>query len=146
MKDLFEYQDYREYLTGWIANQPKRGRGMIAALAKAARCQSPYFSRVLLGKAQLSLEQAHALQRPLGHNRSETAYFILLVEWARAGDRELKTFFLEQLESARAKHVQIFKTVYSNRRNFPKNISRLITARTIMRPCMRVFRTPAPDT
>ena len=74
---------------------------MIATMAKVARCQSPYISRVLLGKAQLSLEQAHALQKLLGHARSEAAYFMLLVEWERAGNSELKAFFAEQLESAR---------------------------------------------
>lgn len=99
MNDLFQYIDYRNYLKDWIAAQSGKGRGMISALAKTARCQPAYFSRMLLGRAQLSLEQAFAIQKSLKHSPDEVNYFISLVEYDRAGDMELKTFFREKLRS-----------------------------------------------
>lgn len=99
MKDIFQYIDYRNYLKGWISSQPAKGRGMISALAKTARCQPAYFSRMLLGRAQLSLEQAFAIQKSLKHSPDEVNYFISLVEYDRAGDMELKIFFKEKLKS-----------------------------------------------
>ena len=101
MADLFSSTNYRQYLKDWISSQPKRGRGLISALAKAAGCQPVYFSRVLLEKAQLSLEQAQAIQPLLGHAGEEIDFFLLLVEWDRAGNRALKNYFAGKIEAAR---------------------------------------------
>jgi uncharacterized protein (TIGR02147 family) len=101
MADLFSATGYREYLKSWISEQPKNGRGLISAMAKAAGCQPVYFSRVLLEKAQLSLEQAQAIQPVLKHSYEETDFFLLLVEWDRAGTQALKAYFRRKLDAAR---------------------------------------------
>lgn len=101
MKDIFKYIDYRKYLDEWIKSQPAHGRGMISALASSAKCQPAYFSRLLIGKAQLSLEQAFAIQKLLKHSQDEVNYFILLVEHDRAGSTELKSHFKEKIISIR---------------------------------------------
>jgi uncharacterized protein (TIGR02147 family) len=101
MADLFTSTDYRKYLKSWISEQPKNGRGLISAMAKAAACQPVYLSRVLTGKAQLSLEQADAIQPVLKHSSDETDFFLLLVEWDRAGNTSLKKYFQKKIEAAR---------------------------------------------
>lgn len=107
MTDLFLTTDYRAYLNDWISAQPKGGRGLISALAKTARCQPAYFSRVLLGKAQLSAEQAYAIQKPLKHTPEEVSYFLLLVEWDRAGDAELKSYLRAKIEAAQRQRADL---------------------------------------
>jgi uncharacterized protein (TIGR02147 family) len=109
MADLFAKLDYRAYLKEWIEEQPNRGRGMIAALAQVARCQPAYFSRVLLGKAQLSPEQAFVLQKTLGHSAEEVSYFMELVDWDRAGDASLKRYHRERIEAAQKAHADLKK-------------------------------------
>jgi hypothetical protein len=64
---------------------------------------------VLLSKAQLSPEQAYAIQKGLRHSPEEVAYFLLLVEWDRAGDPELKAYCLSRIESAQEARTDLQK-------------------------------------
>jgi len=109
MADLFSFQDYRKYLEAWISEQPRGGRGMISGLAKAASCQPVYVSRVLSGRAQLSLEQAQAIQAELKHSGEETDFFLLLVEWDRAGTKPLKEYFQKKIDRAREARADLQK-------------------------------------
>ncbi len=119
MTDLFLNLDYRAYLKEWIAAQPKGGHGLVSALAKAARCQPAYFSRVLQGKAQLSPEQAFAIRKVLGHSDDQTRYFMLLVEYDRAGDADLKAYYQSRIEAEREA-----RTNLQNRFKEAKTLSR----------------------
>jgi transcriptional regulator with XRE-family HTH domain len=73
-------------------------RGTKAQLAEAAECQSTYISQVLHGKAQLSPEQAERIARYLKLGKEETNFFMLLVHKERAGSKELKNYYLTQIE------------------------------------------------
>jgi uncharacterized protein (TIGR02147 family) len=101
MSDIFQAADYRSYVKDWIAEQPKQGHGMVSALAQAARCQPAYLSRVLSGGAHLSAEQAFAVAKRLGHSRQEADFLLLLIEWERASDQELKAHYRSKLDTAR---------------------------------------------
>jgi uncharacterized protein (TIGR02147 family) len=102
---VFEFLDYRQYLRRAIQSSPKRGRGMKSALAAAAGCQGAYFSRILADLADLSLEQAEAVSTHLGHSDPETHYFLLIVQYARAGTPRLKAHFKKQLDEVRQKRL-----------------------------------------
>ncbi len=109
MPDVFLSPDYRAYLKSWISNQPNRGRGSVSTLARAARCQPAYFSRVLSEKAQLSPEQGFAIQKVLGHSIEETQFFMLLLDWDRAGDSALKHFYANKIEREREARTDLRK-------------------------------------
>lgn len=94
---IFDYKDYKTYLNETLAKRPGRGRGMRSAMARAVRCQTAYISQVLNGPAHISLEQAESLNRFFGHHPEEAHFFLLLVQIARAGTRELQKYFSEQL-------------------------------------------------
>ena len=80
--DLTTFEDYCEYLKTTIRlNQSTRGYQ--GQLAKAASCQESYFSRVLHGKAQLSLDQAMGLCEFWHFNDEQTEYFLELVVLAK---------------------------------------------------------------
>ncbi len=95
IKSIFEFKNYKAYLKYVESGRPKKGRGFRAELARWANCQTAYISQVLNSGANFSLEQAQAINRLLLHNKDESRFFILLVEFARAGTTELRGHFLE---------------------------------------------------
>lgn len=101
--DIFEFADYKPYLKNWIQKQPRQGRGARTQMAKAAGCQAAYVSQVLNGGLHFSLEQAQEINGLVGHGTEEAHYFLLLVQWERAGTPTLKKHFHEQLEALREK-------------------------------------------
>lgn len=108
-KSIYDFKDYKHYLEAIEAHKPHRGRGFRAELARAAGCQTAYISQVLNGRAHLSLEQAHALNSILFHSKDEANYFLTLVEFARAGTRELRLYFQDHLNEQIQKHLNLKK-------------------------------------
>lgn len=97
-KNLYEYRSYKRYLYDTITEKPSNGRGERSKIAKILNCHLAYVSQVLNGPAQLSLEQADALNEYLGHSPSEADFFLLLVQVERAGTESLKKRFLKRVE------------------------------------------------
>lgn len=72
-------------------------RGYKASLARAARCQSAYFSQVLRGRSHLTPEQAVGLSQFWIFSDLETEYFVTLVELTRAGSQALVSTLQKRL-------------------------------------------------
>jgi uncharacterized protein (TIGR02147 family) len=89
---VFGFEDYKAYLLARLDGKEGLGKGGRTRLCEAMGCQTAYFSQVLRGPAHLSLEQADALNRALGHGEDESEYFLLLVQQARAGTPGLRSF------------------------------------------------------
>ncbi|MBX9768740.1 MAG: DUF4423 domain-containing protein [Bdellovibrionales bacterium] len=115
---IFDFDDYKQYLTSVVETQPQAGHGFKSKLAKAAHCQLPYVSRVLRGDADFSMDQADALSRYLGHLPDEKHFFLLLVQRARAGSPSLKNYFTEQIEAIRERRLDL-----SERFRVPKGLT-----------------------
>jgi uncharacterized protein (TIGR02147 family) len=98
LPEIYNYRDYKTYLRDRIDASPSGGRGIRSALSTAIGCQIAYVSRVLNGDAHFSLEQADSLNRFLSHLEEEGHFFILLVEFARAGTQTLRSYFERQIE------------------------------------------------
>lgn len=119
MKKVFEYRSYRTYFREWIALQPKGGRGIKLKMAKAAGCHSAYISFVLSDRADFSLEQIAKLTSMLGLNEQEQEYLFLLVQFERAGSREVKGFFQRKLDE-----IVEARRDLKNRLQYKKSLSR----------------------
>ncbi len=104
-KDLFDYIDYRAFLLAWISAQPKRGRGVRASLARAMKCPVSHVSQVLGGISHLTPEQAEEANEYLGHTKDEAEYFLLLVQFARAGTPRLRKRIEIQTREIREKRL-----------------------------------------
>lgn len=100
MQNIYQFEDYKSYLKAESESGAKAGRGFRQAIAKAARCQSGYITQVLNGRAELSLEQAEGISDFLNHSTHEGHFFILLVQYSRAGTPRLKRYFREQMREA----------------------------------------------
>ncbi len=100
MANIYRFRDYKDYLGAVLDGKPGRGRGERTKLAAAFRCNTTYVSQILAGTAHLSLEQAERGSRYLLHSEAESHYFMLLVQYARAGSPELRKYFSNQIEAA----------------------------------------------
>ncbi|NJM09908.1 MAG: TIGR02147 family protein [Bdellovibrionaceae bacterium] len=111
MKKCFEFDAYKDYLRhveeAWAPLQ----KGFRTKLAKGLGIQSAYVSKVLNGDAQLSLEQGLRLCDFLKLDEGERRYLLCLIEFARAGTKELKQFFGELLADLREKHLNLTQNV-----------------------------------
>lgn len=100
---MFDFQDYRKYIDRKIADFPRKGHGIRTKIAVAMGCKPAYLTNVLSGKAHLSLEQAHRLNRFFTHQDEESDFFMLLVESARAGTEELRQYFQKKIDRIKKK-------------------------------------------
>jgi uncharacterized protein (TIGR02147 family) len=105
---IFDHVDYKAYLCEALLLRGGGKRGERTRLAQAVRCQTAYVSHVLNGSAHFSLEQAEHINRFLGHGPDPSAYFLLMVQAARAGTATLRAHFTGQMR-ALAEHQFVLK-------------------------------------
>jgi uncharacterized protein (TIGR02147 family) len=91
-KSLFKFMSYKAYLRNAFGGSQAR-TGIRKKAAAWMKCQTAYLSQVLNGSANLSLEQADLLSEFLGHDGEEREFFLLLVQYERAGTKSLENFF-----------------------------------------------------
>lgn len=82
---------------------------MRSRIAEVAGCNTTYVTHVLKGVAQFSLEQSERISKRIGHSRSETEFFLLLVQQNRAGTVALRSLLLEQLDRQVSEHFDFQK-------------------------------------
>jgi uncharacterized protein (TIGR02147 family) len=111
LNSIYEFNSYKEYLSRWIRSQPKNGRGLHKDLAEAARCNPTYLSHVLKGDAHLSLEQAQHISTRIAHNKDESWFFLLLVQYSRAGSQPLRKALRSQLDDFVLKQQDLTRTL-----------------------------------
>jgi uncharacterized protein (TIGR02147 family) len=104
---VYHYNDYKKYLLEVEAKRAGIERGFRSRIAEALGCQNAYVSQIFNSEAHFSLEQAHNLSHFLNHSQEETKFFLLLVDYARAGTQGLKKFFLSEIEMLRQSHLNL---------------------------------------
>lgn len=103
-KSVFDFSSYKDYLTARLGRKRER-KGLRSSLAKTLGCQPTYISLVMNGTADLNLEQGHKVGEFLGHSTEEQHYFMLLIQIARAGTRELREYFENQIQDIRQRRL-----------------------------------------
>lgn len=96
--DFFAYSDYKELLADVIKRLPKRGYGQLHKLAQHLKVHSSLVSQVLSGPKDFSMEQGLGAARFFNFTARETEYLLLLIQIAKAGTQELRTFYERQAE------------------------------------------------
>lgn len=99
---IYDYNQFREYIELKLRS-PNFGRGAKAKLAEHLGCQPSFVSQVLKDKSTFSLEQAFKVNDFLKHNPLEEEYFMVLVEWDRAGTMDLKKYFQTKRDDLKEK-------------------------------------------
>lgn len=116
-KELFDYTDYKLYLNEQIKASPFKGRGMKLKLADHLNCQSAFVSQVLNSHPHFSLEQAVKVNEFFGHTKEEARFFLLLLQLARAGSEDLRSFFRAEMKEVLDKRGDL-----KNRIDIKKNL------------------------
>ncbi|MGK5085548.1 TIGR02147 family protein [Bdellovibrionota bacterium FG-1] len=97
-RTLFDFKDYRSYLK-YVLPTGGHLRGSRIRLAEALGVQKGFISAVLHDKGEFSLEQAFRISRFLAHSEEEREFFLLLVQMARAGSKDLEGHFLNKINA-----------------------------------------------
>lgn len=97
MKSIFEFKNYRTYLVYAFETRSKNGFGETKKLAEFLSIHPTFISQVLKDIKSLSIEQALTTTQYLNLNSLEAEYFLLLVQFDRAGTRDLKKHFEAKL-------------------------------------------------
>lgn len=118
MENIFEYNDYKDYLRTSLGGEKKR-TGLRAKAATAMGCQTAYLSQVLNGSAHISLEQGEKLNHHLGHSKEASHYFYLLIQRGRAGTPQLQAYFDEHIREIQSKRLDIKSRVVVNQEILP---------------------------
>lgn len=111
MKTVFDFNDYKTFLSSIEDSRKQFERGFRAKLAKELGCQGGYISQVLNGNSHLSLEQTLKAANFLNLKEREKKYFLLLVEHSRAGTKELSQYFDNELKILKEEHLNIKERV-----------------------------------
>jgi uncharacterized protein (TIGR02147 family) len=107
MKSVFEFVDYKAYLR--LAEQLSKlqVRGFRSKLAKHLACNNSFVSQVMNKSANFSPEQAILVTEFLDLKEEEIKYFLLLVDFARAGNRPLKLHLRSEIDEIQKRRVEI---------------------------------------
>jgi uncharacterized protein (TIGR02147 family) len=104
--NVFDYDDYRAYLKAYLAQEDDSPK-LRKALLQATGMSTSFLTQVLAETKQLSPDHAYEVALHLGFTEKETDYFLLLVEWGRAGSFKLKDRIRLKLRRLQAEAQQV---------------------------------------
>lgn len=103
---IFDFKNHQEYLS-YRLNSPSTKRGEKLRLSKHLGVQPSFVSQILNEKLCLSLEQAEATNNFLNHTTEESEFFILLTSRDRAGSKDLKSRYDQQIINIRLRRQEV---------------------------------------
>lgn len=110
MTSIYDFKDFRKFILKIWEDSPNKGHGQSRRLAEYTQVHTTLISQIFSGAKSFSMEQAVLAAEFLGLSESESDYFLLLVQYDRAGSKKLK----EKLEKQIHQHQEKAK-VFINR-------------------------------
>ncbi|MCX7727464.1 MAG: TIGR02147 family protein, partial [Chitinispirillaceae bacterium] len=103
MVNIFEYQNYRDYLRAYYNEQKALKKAFsYRSFSKKAGIQSPSFLfYVIEGKRNLTKNSVMKISAAIGHNREEAEYFENLVFFNQANNIRDKTYYYSRIVEIR---------------------------------------------
>lgn len=144
--DLFSYEKYRNYLKD-LCTSRRSQRGFQSSLARAAGCQSAYFSQVLKHNVHLTEDQVIALGEELALSPLELEYLLVLLRLEKAGTEKLKTYLRRKLSDLRLQNQDLSSRVPAdqillNDKNLGKYFSSWIPSAVHLLTSCEKYNTP----
>lgn len=94
---IFEFTDYRRYMTEYYLGLPKAGRGQLTKTAESLQIQPSLLTGILQGSKNLTFDQALDWIEYAGLTALEGRYFISLLHFERAGTPRARRFYQTQI-------------------------------------------------
>ncbi|MFN7453825.1 MAG: TIGR02147 family protein [Pseudobdellovibrionaceae bacterium] len=104
---IFQQQDYKDFVREKVRTLPKEGHGEFRRMAQHLGVSSTLISQVFKGDKHLSLEMAAELCDYFQLSDNEADYFLLLVEFAKAGSHKLKEKLKRKIQQEQKKAEQL---------------------------------------
>lgn len=117
-KSIYNFSSYKAYFKAWMAAQPRKGRGLIVALADYLKVNSTFISQILSGASaakHFSLEQAHEVTEFMGLSGLEKDFFLLLVQYERAGSHKLEKYYQRKIQELKVRSQEIGERLHKER-------------------------------
>ena len=111
MNSVYDFADYREFLTVYLQLRAQKERGIQSKFAKACGISTTMASLILKGDKHLNLEQAAEAIEFIGLNDRESEYFFLLVEIGKAGTHKLKQILKMRQKEMQAQAKKLSKRI-----------------------------------
>jgi uncharacterized protein (TIGR02147 family) len=105
---IFDFNDYRNFLEKSLSVKGET-RGFRTNLAKFLGCRLSHITQVIGGLNHLSLEFSYKTATFLKLSKSETHFFLLLVNKDRSGDFKLSQYFQEQIDQIHKERSKVIK-------------------------------------
>ncbi len=96
--NVFSYQDYRNFLSDWIADQPSGGYGIKSKISNYINCKPSHLTQVIKGTSNFSEEQTEDLNHFLELSEEESLFFLNLVRLEKAGSVRLRQRIQNELD------------------------------------------------
>lgn len=111
---IYKFQSYKKFIQSWVQTLPKSGHGFYRKLALKLNVSSTLMSQIFHGEKQISLELAFDVATEMGLNNREVEYFVLLVEFERAGTQSLRELFLKKIKSIQQENKKLEKKIHAD--------------------------------
>lgn len=96
---IYHFDSYKEFVNAWVSQQPHNGHGEFRRMSVALDISTTMVSQIFRGEKELSLELACDFCEYLSLSDEESDFFLLLVEYSRAGSFKLKTKLMKQIRN-----------------------------------------------
>ena len=98
--NFFDHTDYREALRELVAERKRVDTQFgFHSLADAARIQRPYMSKVISGKAELSVDQLYLICESIGLDAERATFIELLLNYSRSAVTARKKKLKSQIDA-----------------------------------------------
>lgn len=111
MVRVFEFSNYREYLAKRLKEMPNKGYGQMSELSRFIGVHTTLVSQILKGHKDLTTDQAISACEFFGLNSIESEYFILLVNYDRAGHPAAKKFYKNKIQKLKEQSQNISERI-----------------------------------
>jgi uncharacterized protein (TIGR02147 family) len=114
MISLYNFNDYRAFLKARFMELPKAGHGQSLRLAEHLKVHTTLVSQVFQGHKSFTPEQGVLTAEFLGLTEEESEYFLLLIQWERAGNEALRKNLQRQIDKHKKQAQELVNRLQSN--------------------------------
>jgi uncharacterized protein (TIGR02147 family) len=108
---IFDFSDYRKFVSTWLAQQPHKGRGFFTQLATKLSTSNAAVTQIFKGHREMSQEHALELSEEFNFNPKELLYFLLLTDYSRTSSHKLKKVLSLQIQKTQTEQKDLVNKV-----------------------------------
>lgn len=112
---IYNFWEYRSFLLHATSERKKTERGVLTSLAGFVRIHPTLISQILSGSKDFTVEQGLLVAQYFGLLEKETDYFILLIQFSRAGTNDSRKYFEKKCKDFRERMSKVAEHVVTTR-------------------------------